>query len=113
MVFFDKKKMEVLTHKNILQFKKRIDDQVTFRFINSEDRDSMFEVDGVNDQGAKIIKINSNLEALKNVVVKKIQIKQNLPDIQFQKAPIFDYIFDPKLTSYPVYFSDAYKRLQD
>lgn len=35
----------------------------------------MFELDGVNDQGAKVIKINQGIEALKNVVVKKIKIK--------------------------------------
>jgi len=113
MVFFDKKKLEVLSHKNILTFKKRLDDQVNFRFINSEDRETMFDLDGVDDKGAKVIKIQSNIESLKNVVSKNIWIRQNLPPLQFERSPMFNYIFDPTKKTYQVYFYDAYTRYKE
>jgi hypothetical protein len=107
-VFLDRQRFVILNHKNILEKKERLNKKIRFDFVNAEYRDTIFESKGVDKDGKTLVNIR-DYQSLKNVVSKSIVLQQTLPDIFFEQAPIFQYMFNQEEAN-KISLLEAYER---
>lgn len=94
-IFLDRQKLGILTHQNIIQKSDRLLKNIKIDFVSTEHRDTIFEADGVDQDGLSKAKIK-DYSKNEHIISKTVNLLQQLPTVKFERSEIYKYMFNAK-----------------